>query len=368
MYRSCLRIELICYSVLCLPLLATAKPQSATSQPIASKTRLSKTKDAQKKSAKPIKSIRKTSTSSAKVKRLKRLKRRNIWSGSNKRKRRVKGTKSKRQLWPTKRPKKLVGILPNIEPAPYEPGERLVFKVSMFGSDAGNVLLAVGEPVTQNGVEYSTFAGFMRGSEFLNKFYPVENRLVVVANSQTLLPAKTDFYVRENGKAIDYHTEFDHKKRLLDSTKLKKGRKLYRNFTTAQDIHEPLGSVYAVRRMNLKPGDRFQRYIWDGRKERLIDCKVVGFEKVTTQAGEFETLNIEIETKITGGFVKASLHESNQRGTIWIATDRWRTPVKMIAPTKLGNAEAELIRRYVFKEGQEEEMGGGLKPVTPKPN
>ncbi|MBV71610.1 MAG: hypothetical protein CMH52_09730 [Myxococcales bacterium] len=257
---------------------------------------------------------------------------------------------SKRQKWPTRRPKKLKGILPKIGPAPYESGERLVFKIQMFGSHAGNVILAVGDQTEVNGRMQTPFVGFMRSSEFLNKFYPVENRLVVLADSQSLLPVKTDFFVRENGKAIDYHTKFDHKTRLLHSLKLKNGKRQKRNFTPATDIHEPLGSVYAVRRMDLKPGDQFQRYIWDGRKERLIDCKVVGFETVTTDAGVFETLKIEITTRVSGGFIKRGvLNNPIRKGTIWIANDRWRTPVKMIAPTKLGNAEAVLIRRYVEK-------------------
>ncbi|MEE2758091.1 MAG: DUF3108 domain-containing protein [Myxococcota bacterium] len=268
---------------------------------------------------------------------------------------------SKRQKWPTRRPKKLKGILPKIGPAPYESGERLVFKIQMFGSHAGNVILAVGDKTEQNGRTQTPFVGFMRSSEFLNKFYPVENRLVVLADSKTLLPTKTDFFVRENGKAIDYHTEFNHKKRLLNSLKLKNGKRQKRNFTPATDIHEPLGSVYAVRRMDLKPGDRFQRYIWDGRKERLIDCKVVGVETVTTDAGVFETLRIEITTRVSGGFIKRSvLNNPIRKGTIWIANDRWRTPVKMIAPTKLGNAEAVLIRRYVEKGT----VDGASSPAT----
>ncbi len=265
---------------------------------------------------------------------------------TNKRLKRV----SKRQKWPTRRPKQLKGILPKIGPAPYESGERLVFKVQMFGSHAGNVILAVGDETEQNGTLHTPFVGFMRSSEFLNKFYPVENKLVVLADSKNLLPTKTDFFVRENGKAIDYHTEFEQKTRFLNSLKLKNGKRHKRNFTTATDIHEPLGSVYAVRRMELKPGDRFQRYIWDGRKERLIDCQVAGVETLTTDAGVFETLRIEITTRVSGGFIKRSvLNNPIRKGTIWIANDRWRTPVKMIAPTKLGNAEAVLIRRYVEK-------------------
>jgi hypothetical protein len=239
----------------------------------------------------------------------------------------------------------------------------------MFGSVAGNVILAVGQPKVEKGTESIPFVGFMKSSEFLNKFYPVHNRLAVLAGRKSLLPVRTDFFVRENKKVIDYHTDFNQGGRFLKSVKVKKGRKTRRNFTPATDIHEPLGSIYAVRRMDLKPGDYFQRYIWDGRKERLVDIRVVRKEMVTTDAGVFETLRIEIETRISGGFIRPkSLNAPVRRGIIWIANDRWRTPVKMVAPTKLGDAEAVLIRRYhEADDAAASAAGQGLTPASPAP-
>jgi len=266
---------------------------------------------------------------------------------------RVKRKGQKRQRWPVRRPKQLQGTLPKIGPAPFVEGERMLFKIRMFGADAGEVILAVGQPTMHKGKRAIPLAGFMRSSDFLNKFYPVSNRMVVLADAETMLPIHTDFYVRENGKVIDYNTQFDHRTRFLKSTRVKKKKTLRRNFTTVGDIHEPLGSIYAVRRMDLKVGDIFERYIWDGRKERLTTLKVVGTEQVTTDAGVFDCLKITISTRISGGFIKRkNLDLPTRKGTIWIAQDRWRTPVKMIAPTKLGDAEAVLVRRYVENDEQ----------------
>ena len=306
----------------------------------------------------------------AKAKRKKKVRRRKsrrVRRGKRARKKK----RSSRQRWPTKRPKKLAGSLPALGDAPYQPGERLVFRVQMFGAVAGNAILAVGEPTRHRGRAAIPFAGFMRSSEFLNKFYPVKNRLVVLADRENMRPLKTDFYVRENKKVIDYHTTFNHRIRLLHSLKKKKGRKLKRNFTSAGAIHEPLGSIYAIRRMALKPGDYFQRYIWDGRKERLADIRVVRRETLTVPAGVFDTLRIEIRTRITGGFIRSTtLKKPVRKGTIWIAQDRWRTPVKMLTPTKLGDAEAVLIRRYMdgdeTEEGDEEEAEAATATVTPE--
>jgi hypothetical protein len=270
--------------------------------------------------------------------------------------------RSSRQRWPTRRPKKLAGQLPPLGEAPYSPGERLVFRVQMFGAVAGNAILAVGAPTMHRGRRALPFAGFMRSSEFLNKFYPVQNRLVVLTDQENMLPLKTDFYVRENKKKIDYHTTFRHKIHLLDSLKKKNGRSLKRNFTTAADIHEPLGSIYAIRRMDLQPGNYFQRYIWDGRKERLVDIRVVRRETVTVPAGVFDTLRIDIQTRISGGFIRStSFKKPVRKGTIWIAQDRWKTPVKMVTPTKIGDAEALLIRRYIDGDEAESDEAEGAE-------
>jgi len=255
--------------------------------------------------------------------------------------------KSGRQKWPVRRPKNAGESLPKIGPAPYVPGERLLYDVKMLGAQAGQAILAVGAPVKHAGRKVLPIVGFIRSGEFLNKFYPVENRMVVLLDERSLLPLKTDFYIKENGKALDYHTSYDQRRRLIRSVRKKGGKTLKRNFTSAGKLYEPLGSIYAARRMDLKPGDRFDYFIWDGRKERHVTVHAVGVERVWTQMGWIESLRIEMQTTVTGGFIKKGVLDwAPRKGTIWIATDEFRTPVKMISPTKLGDAEAVLVRRY----------------------
>ena len=95
--------------------------------------------------------------------------------------------------------------------------------------------------------------------------------------------------------------------------------------------------------MKIKPGDTFNYYLFDGRKERLVRVNVVGEESVTVPAGVFRAHRIEIETQITGGFVTQKMLELPVRkGTIWIGVDEHRTPLKMLAQTKLGPCRGDL--------------------------
>lgn len=256
--------------------------------------------------------------------------------------------KVKRQKWPVKRPA-VTPEPPELGPMPFPPGERLVFKVNMLGSEAGEVMLMTGEPSTLNGRTVLPLAGHVRSSEFLTKFYPVEDRLLVLVDEKTFVPLKTDFFINENGKKLSYHTLFDQRNRLIVSTRDKQGKKLQRNFTTGGVAFEALSSVYAARRLDLKPGLEFQYFVWDGRRERLVDIKVTKIEKVWTPAGWFEAHRVDIVSRVTGGFIKMKDIEDQEpkRGSAWFATDEHRTPVKVTTPTKLGQAEGLLVRRFV---------------------
>jgi hypothetical protein len=73
-------------------------------------------------------------------------------------------------------------------------------------------------------------------------------------------------------------------------------------------------------------------------------------ERVWTPAGTFESMRIDVETRITGGYINPNEFKSPPKyGRLWLANDRYRTPVKALTPTKIGLAEAILVRRYVEK-------------------
>jgi hypothetical protein len=267
---------------------------------------------------------------------------------SKKKKRKV----SKRQTWPVKRPKKKPKAPPELGNVPFPEGERLAFdiKIPILGDAAGEAVLAVGKRTMVGGRSVVPLVAFLRSGSFLSKLYPVDNKLVVLADERTFQPVKTDFYIRENGKSIDYHTTFDQRSRLLRSVKIKGGKTVRRNFTPATVVYEALSSVYGCRRMNLQPGLEFQYFAWDGRRERLVTVTVIGLESVWTPAGTFKAMKVDISTTVTGGFIKTkSLGGPVKKGSAWFAMDAYRTPVKLTTPTKLGEAEAVLTRRFVEK-------------------
>ena len=266
---------------------------------------------------------------------------------SKSKRRKKRRSKKRKSKFPTKRPKKIDLTLPSLKVKPFEPGERLHFNVMMFGQHAGETILAVGQEETKNGKRTLPLGGFLRGSPFLNKFYPIENSLHVWLEPSTFRPLFSDFVVDENRKRMKYITRYDHRRRTVSSLRYKGKKRLRRRHEPIADVYEPLGCIYAIRSMDLKVGDSFNYYLFDGRKERIVSVKVLGEEEVNVPAGLFRAKKISISTKITGGFVSKRMFDlPNRNGTIWIANDQWATPLKMIAETKLGPAEAVLTKRY----------------------
>lgn len=258
--------------------------------------------------------------------------------------------KRKRKKYPTNRPKRALKEPPPLGKIPFTLGERLTYKINLMNAHSGTVTLKVGKRGVYEGKKVIEFSGNIQSSPFIENFYPIRDRLIILAEEKTFLPVKSDFYLNEKKRKSSFHTLFDIKTGKLKWRKKHtvKGKKKVskKKYKGPSKLYESLSSLYALRRLDLKVGLHFEKYVWSGRRERLVDVKVVSEERVLTDMGWFDTYKVEISTVITGGFVsKRSLKRKAMKGIAWIAKDQFATPVKLITPTKLGEAEAILTRK-----------------------
>mgnify|MGYP001136968164 CR=1 FL=1 len=115
-----------------------------------------------------------------------------------------------------------------------------------------------------------------------------------------------------------------------------------------KQLYESLSSLYALRRLELKPGVHFEQYVWDGKRERLVEAKVVGEERILTDLGWFETYKLEVSTVLTGGILtRRLLKQAPVKGIAWVAKDAHHTPVKLQTPSRLGEAIAVISQRTI---------------------
>ena len=265
-----------------------------------------------------------------------------------------KGAKKRRRLrkFPTNRPQRDLKKPPTLGKIPFPLGETLTFKVNMLNAHSGTVTLKVGRRGKLKGKSVLELSGFVRSSPVLENFYPIRDSLRVFVDERTFQPLKSDFFLNEKGRKVEYISEFNQETGRLDWTKtreLKKRKKTSKlSYIAPHPMHETLSSLYALRRLDLKVGMSFEQYIWDGQRERLIEVKVLGEERVLTGIGWIEAFKIAIQGSITGGIIsKRSLKRPPVKGFAWIAKDAYRTPIKAITPTKLGQAEAVLSAKSV---------------------
>lgn len=261
--------------------------------------------------------------------------------------------KKRKRRFPQNRPSRDLLQPPVLGKIPFAPGEQLTFKVNMLGAHAGTVTLRVGKRGTLKGRQVLELSGFIQSSPFLENFYPIRDSLRVLVDERSFLPVRSEFYLDERQKKIEYISDFNletgevtwEKKREIQG----KERTTRLVYDGPQSLHQTLSSLYALRRLPLKKDLKFEQYIWDGQRERLITVLVAGEEQVLTGIGRVDAYRLEISGVLTGGIIsRDSLKRPPVKATAWIAKDAARTPIKAITPTKLGNAEALLSARAVL--------------------
>ncbi|MEZ4464429.1 MAG: DUF3108 domain-containing protein [bacterium] len=238
--------------------------------------------------------------------------------------------------------------MPELGDVPFAPGERLTYSIKLFNAEAATATLVVGKRKAYGETPALSLTALLKSTPFLTKFYAIDDQLDVQLDERTFQPLESDFHIREAGKELWYETRFYQIGLRLRSIRKRGGQKLERSFRPATRIYEPLSAIYGLRRLKLESGQEFDFYVWDGRRERLVTAKVGKQERVYTPVGWFEAIKVQVSTTITGGFVtQADLDRDPRLGTIWLGLDANRTPVKLVTPTKLGDAEAVLVHRVV---------------------
>ena len=260
--------------------------------------------------------------------------------------------KARRKRYPTKRPKRELKAPPPLGKIPFPLGERLTFKVNLLNAHAGTVTLKVGQRGSFQERKVVELSGFIQSSPFLENFYPIRDSLVVLADEVSFLPVKSDFFLNEQKRDVKYRSEYTAGSGEIKWSQERrlKGKLFKRRYVhkAPGPIYESLSSLYALRRLELKVGLSFEQYVWDGKRERLVEAKVVGEERILTDLGWFDTYRIEVSTVITGGIVsRRLLKQPPVKGTAWVAKDAHRTPVKLRTPTRLGEAEAVISARAI---------------------
>lgn len=213
---------------------------------------------------------------------------------------------------------------------PFQPGEKLVYRVHWFFIDAGEATLEVAQPELIDGVAYPHFIS--RAKSDLIFFYTVNDRVESVSADNTLLPFKFEKHLREGGYKKDQVILFDPK-----NNTAKYGDT---DSPVTPGCRDPLAAFYYLRGLDL-PAVGGELIIWVhvDKKNYPLLVQVLKKEKIKVPAGEFDTVKIKLRPQ--PGFEGLFRHQGNI--WIWLTDDPARVPVKVKAEVPIiGSVEIDL--------------------------
>jgi hypothetical protein len=215
---------------------------------------------------------------------------------------------------------------------PFQVGEKLSFNVSWanFVTAARLELEVAGQGAFfgQQGYQLRTKVstlGYVR-----TLFNEIDNQYVSYVDAKTLLPYRTDNTTRQSKTNEDDTVTIDQQRRTA---------RYGDNFELAlpSDTFDLTSLVYALRLREFGEGAKPTKFTaLFGKTLVDIEATVKGRENVTTQAGNYDALRIDLKARTKDKV------EYNVR--VWFSDDKQRLPVLMQSKTSFGDLRAELAQ------------------------
>jgi hypothetical protein len=199
---------------------------------------------------------------------------------------------------------------------------------------AGTATMAVERSTLPDEREVLKFVARGRSQGLVDKVYPVNDTVQSVFDP--LLMQSLSYSIRESygGKKRLRVTEFDHAKR---TAVCRLNDEPPETLTIPDKVQDGLSLLYFLRtREDLATGRRMDIDVLDGGKNWSIEVAILGREKITTPAGEFDTIKIKTHPKYQGVYQKKGVV------LLWVTDDGRKIPVLLKSTLKVGSFVFEL--------------------------
>lgn len=215
---------------------------------------------------------------------------------------------------------------------PFQIGEKLSFNVSWanFVTAARLELEVAGQGAYfgQQGYQLRTKVstlGYVR-----SLFNEIDNQYVSYVDAKTLLPYRTDNATRQGKTNEDDTVTIDQQRRIArygDSSEL----------SLPSDTFDLPSLVYALRLREFNEGAKSTKFTaLFGKNLVDIEAVVKNRERITTQAGNYEAIRIDLKARTK------DKTEYNVR--VWLSNDKQRLPLVIQSKPSFGEVRAELAQ------------------------
>ncbi len=221
--------------------------------------------------------------------------------------------------------------LPATAQTGFQPGEQIDLAVDFLGIRTGEARITVGSPEGQvwpiicqartDGV-----ASLLDIREHLVSYWVPEERA----------SRGNDLAAIELGDRHQDSARFDRVNGKATVRITRRGRQDEKVLDVPRDVHDVAGAVLWLRVQELEPGSHYEIPLFTGSKTFTLVADALGLEAVTTPAGAFETVKVQVRTAFEGKF-------STKRDTFfWFTRDPRHVPVRITADFSVGSVVVEL--------------------------
>ena len=222
-------------------------------------------------------------------------------------------------------------------PNPVRAGEYLKFSVNWGIINGGNAWLEVPEVKEVDGQQAFHLVARAESNGFISRFYKVRNRI----ESWWDRAGRHSLRYSENRREGKHRTEtdivFDHDRRVA---RYKDGE----TFPIPPDVQDALSSFYYTRYQALPVGGSIVFDYHASKKNKPLEVKVIGRERVKVPAGEFDCVVVEPVLRAGGIF------RNEGRLVIWLTDDERRIPVLMRSKVTIGSVSV-MLEEYRTSNG-----------------
>jgi len=226
---------------------------------------------------------------------------------------------------------------PKTDHLPFQPGEKLVFRLKWSFIPAGEAVLSVLPVESLDGKPVLHFMMTARTNDFVDAFYKVRDRIDAYTDlgmTHTVLYRKKQ---HEGNTKRNVTVTFDWQKKKAHYTTENEAREPIDIYPGSFD---PLSIFYRVRLFSFSNRDDIEHPVTDGKKCVIGKAKIVRRETLRLSSGTYDTYLIEPDLKHVGGVFKKS---KNAKIRLWVTTDKRHYPVKIKSKVAVGSFVGELV-------------------------
>ena len=209
---------------------------------------------------------------------------------------------------------------------PFKPGEKLTYRVKIFGLPVGQEVLEIKDVVSIDGEPTYPLFWRVRIVDPFSLLYHFDDTIESFVDVKTLYPRLVRFHFEEGNRIKDREVQLDQ----TEGVALIKDWKGEFKREFSLPAMDTVSLIYWLRAQDLWVGKSFSLSLIEGRNPRKVEIKVLRKEEVTTYSGNYSA------------FLCSEVTSDKTEVKLWISDDERHLPVKFQAETSIGTLTASL--------------------------